>query len=591
MITVGEKFLPILQTLIEDYVVPAIGAFDDFITRVGGLGQIFDDTVDLVVGFGSAFVNLIDTFLSSSSFRDLFVENIVGMFSEALELVATWGVDFGKLIGTIAELLWEPISFAFGLIWEPIKTTAVSGINAAGEAIEIGINAIIDKVNTVAGALGVELERVDFTPITVDAPRSIEDRYEEMKVNVAAKWEKVGDAATTMAGNLTAGTEALGASTEQVFAQMETVVDDRTKAIAKKYTDNVAVVVKEAEKTGKESGKAIVDSTSAELQTQASKDRLARRGEKLGGWFGAGVVRSVTDKTKDLGSLLRVPDMASGIGDLFDGAGGMANVIGDKFGGALSAGLEIVKSDDKLKAVATALGGVVGGIIGGPAGAMIGQLAGEAIGNLGAIFGSKGRAESRKSVIGEIFESVGQGDLANFGAFNNLGRTLDNAGSARLTARAIASSFGIEYDQAVDLINIFRTLKGGRDKLSDKQERLLAEFNELLGANEAAAQLDRAQTSLVKSAVGFSGMVNKPTMFLAGEEGPERVQINPGGSIGGGSMGGMSFNFTINAWDSHSMKATVEREVLPMILDGIRDRSRRGQGIMHENGVIPERRV
>ena len=592
MITVGEKFLPILQTLIEDHVVPAITSFNEFIDSVGGLGQMFTDAVDLVAGFGKTYLTLIDTFFSDSTFRTSYIENIVGMFSEALELVATWGVDFGKLIGTIAELLWEPISFAFGLIWEPIKTTAVSGINAAGEAIEIGINAIIDKVNTVAGALGVELERVDFTPIAVDAPRSIEERYAEMKTNVAARWEEVGAAATKMSDDLTRDTEAVGTAAENVFVQIGSVVDEHTKEIAAKYKSNVTVAIVEAsEKAGTAGGEAVVEESSAALQTTEAKESYARRGEKLGEWFGAGLVRSAKSKTKDLGNMLRVPDMASSIGDVFGGAGDMANTIGDKFGGALSAGLDIAQSDDKLKAAATALGGVVGGIIGGPAGAMIGQLAGEALGKLGAIFGSKGRAESRKDVIGEIFESVGQGDLANFAAFNNLKRTLDNAGSARMTAQAIASSFGIEYDQAVDLINIFRTLKGGRDKLSEKQERLLAEFNALLGADEAEAQLARAQKSLVKSATGFSGMVSKPTMFLAGEEGPEHVQINPGGSIGGGSMGGMSFTFNINAIDSAGVAAFIERQAMPMILDGIRDRSRRGEGIIHDNGIIPDRRV
>ena len=436
MITVGEKFLPILQTLIEDYVVPAIGAFDDFITRVGGLGQIFDDTVDLVVGFGSAFVNLIDTFLSSSSFRDLFVENIVGMFDEVLTLFVNYWTNIGALLESYALLIWEPIKFYFGVIWQPIRDLAVAGINLAGEAIATGINAIIDKINTVAGALGYELERVDFTPITVDAPRTIEDRYEEMKTNVAQRWEEVGDAASKMVTDMTADTEALGVASEGMFTQLESVVDDKTKKIAAKYKSNVTVAIVEAsEKAGTAGGEAVVEESSAALQTTEAKESYARRGEKLGEWFGAGLVRSAKSKTKDLGNMLRVPDMASSIGDVFGGAGDMANTIGDKFGGALSAGLDIAQSDDKLKAAATALGGVVGGIIGGPAGAMIGQLAGEALGKLGAIFGSKGRAESRKDVIGEIFESVGQGDLANFAAFNNLKRTLDNAGSARMTAR------------------------------------------------------------------------------------------------------------------------------------------------------------
>src|SRR3990167_4421741 len=40
---------------------------------------------------------------------------------------------------------------------------------------------------------------------------------------------------------------------------------------------------------------------------------------------------------------------------------------------------------------------------------------------------------------------------------------------------------------------------------------------------------------MISAATGFNGMVNKPTMFLAGEAGPESVYISPnGGSNGGG---------------------------------------------------------
>ena len=39
---------------------------------------------------------------------------------------------------------------------------------------------------------------------------------------------------------------------------------------------------------------------------------------------------------------------------------------------------------------------------------------------------------------------------------------------------------------------------------------------------------------MIKAATGFSGMVNKPTVFLAGEAGPESVSISPNGGKGGG---------------------------------------------------------
>jgi hypothetical protein len=38
------------------------------------------------------------------------------------------------------------------------------------------------------------------------------------------------------------------------------------------------------------------------------------------------------------------------------------------------------------------------------------------------------------------------------------------------------------------------------------------------------------------AADGFNGMVNKPTMFLAGEAGSEHVSITPSGGSGGGGI-------------------------------------------------------
>jgi hypothetical protein len=51
----------------------------------------------------------------------------------------------------------------------------------------------------------------------------------------------------------------------------------------------------------------------------------------------------------------------------------------------------------------------------------------------------------------------------------------------------------------------------------------------------AAITLPRINIPLVAAANGFDGMVNKPTMFLAGEAGPEHVTVTPSGRPGGGA--------------------------------------------------------
>ena len=566
MITVGEEFIPVLSSLVKDYVTPAIRAFSDFMENVGGLGQLFDDAVDLVVGFGKGYFKVIDNIFSNSSYRESFIGLLGSIFDGAVTLVTNFASNAGTVIWEFAQVVWEPIKFGFSLIWEPIKAFAVKGINAVGEAFTTGINAIIDKVNTIGEALGITIERVDFTPLTEDAPKSVEDRWADMKTNMSSHWDAMSNASSQLADDIIKDSADFSKSTDAVWDEIVAEVDDSTKSIAQKYEKNTLKAMEKAsKKSGKKQGKEMGKAASDELQSQGIKDEFNRRGDKLGGWFGAGFAKSIGDK------------MSAGMGK------------------GMSAGMDLLKSDNKLATAANALGGVVGGLIGGPIGAMVGQMAGDALGKLGAIFGGKGRAESRKDVIGEIHESIGQGDLANFAAFNNLKRTLDNAGSARMTADAIATSFGISFDEAVDLINVFRTLKGGgRSNLSKKQTKLLDDMNERLGANEAAAQLERAQLSLVGAADGFSGVVNRPTVFLTGEGGrPEHVQVTPMGGGGGGQFmgGGDTFNFFLTSLGQKDTRDVVENELMPMIVEQLQTRSRFGDNIMHSDGVIQDKAI
>jgi len=69
---------------------------------------------------------------------------------------------------------------------------------------------------------------------------------------------------------------------------------------------------------------------------------------------------------------------------------------------------------------------------------------------------------------------------------------------------------------------------------------------------------DPTQVGGIAAANGFNGMVNKPTMFLAGERGSEHVQVTPHGR----SSGGTTVNITIgnmsgNANDLNKLRSTI----------------------------------
>ena len=65
----------------------------------------------------------------------------------------------------------------------------------------------------------------------------------------------------------------------------------------------------------------------------------------------------------------------------------------------------------------------------------------------------------------------------------------------------------------------------------------------------------------IRAARGFKGMVNRPTRFLAGEAGPEHVQVTPGASGGQGMAGAkitLIENLTIQATDAKSVQEWLE---------------------------------
>ena len=84
MISVGDQFLPLVRSAIDDYITPAVRAFTDWSNSVGGIGGILGDAADLFIGFGKTIWNVIDTFFGDEGFRSKVWDGIVGTFSTVL---------------------------------------------------------------------------------------------------------------------------------------------------------------------------------------------------------------------------------------------------------------------------------------------------------------------------------------------------------------------------------------------------------------------------------------------------------------------------------------------------------------------------
>ena len=90
---------------------------------------------------------------------------------------------------------------------------------------------------------------------------------------------------------------------------------------------------------------------------------------------------------------------------------------------------------------------------------------------------------------------------------------------------------------------------------------------------------------------GFHGVVNRPTTILAGEAGPEAVNISPlsaGASTGVSGAGGTSmvFNFSISTPNVQSMKQWVENELFDLIATKMRRESFARRPLMSSKALI-----
>jgi hypothetical protein len=79
---------------------------------------------------------------------------------------------------------------------------------------------------------------------------------------------------------------------------------------------------------------------------------------------------------------------------------------------------------------------------------------------------------------------------------------------------------------------------------------------------------------------------------LAGEEGPEQVNITPASRMRGGFAGSggnnYHFNFSVSAIDEKSVKSFIETDAKDFIVNMLQRESTRGRSVMYNTGLVAD---
>ncbi len=584
-ISVGEHIVPMASALINDFLLPAVTNTNEFIKSVGGFGQMFSDALAVIVGFKNTAINVLNELLNNADFAKNFLGNIGGIFKAGLNLVTNFyfgtsgqGGWYGITI-ELAKIVWEPLKQAFLAFWDFIKQPLVDGVNFISQSFATGINGIIDSFNDLGEYIGVTIDQIDFDPITVDASKTFKERWSEGSANVRQSLDNIKGFASDMGDALEADTNRVTGAIAETAESASHLVDEGMSEVIVKY-----------------------DQVIGRVEDSAKDD-----GEKIGEELGEGVQEGFVPKIDVVGT-----EVSNTLTDrLKQNFGDKKAEIGKSLQDAMVEGI----STGDFESSFASLGQTIGGIIGGPLGAVVGGKLAQAASSL--IFNTGPSAAQRATgAFGAILQGfeAASGALAETGGFqgalegiyNRKGEVVNATGVAKLAEQFQA--FGLTDDATrLLLFNLIPKLRRGDKLPSGELRKVQDELREALITQEIAdiSAAERARTfeegitgeaerrlGLTEAANGYNGMVGGPTLFLAGEQGPEHVNITPASRMRGGFVGSggnnFHFNFSVSAIDEKSVKGFIETDAKDFIVNMLQRESTRGRSVMYNTGLVAD---
>ncbi|MAB57681.1 MAG: phage tail tape measure protein [Aequorivita sp.] len=582
-ISVGEELLPAANTIINDFLMPAMQATNNFIRSFGGFGEMFKATKELFTAFVNTGKNIFNELFSSPDFAEEFLGNLVGLFKAGAEMFVNFHNGMTKIWKEAGKIIWEPFKQSFLALWDFIKMPLVSGINNIKLMFVKGANAIIEEFNNLGEVFGLTIDKIDFTPITVEAPKTFKERWAEGTENVGNSIDKIKDIANDMAVTFGEDADKVVGAMEKTVESASHLVDDDLDRTLDAFSNATKTMEVEAKKDGKVIGKNLggeIKNTLVDNMPQkgflSSKIEL---GKNLLGSFG----EQFGDKSKGIGSVL---------GNAFKGG-----MNGSSFKQVISAA---------ATQVGTMLAGPIGGLVAGGLAKVMSGVFGK---------GSKAkramaRADTNIGILedafargGGDFNFVSGEDVRSIEGYNTRGLK-DNATGYAIANKLVKEEGFTQSEARLLVFNILPKLAKGQ-KLPAKETRLVNKAFRNLSVRRKAEELldeERAENfedsveadamKLNKAAGGYEGMVGSPTMFLAGEAGPEHVSITPSSRMRGGFQGGgggnMHFNFNVSSIDSKGVREFLETDAKDILLNVLQRESARGRSVIYDTGITTD---
>ena len=106
------------------------------------------------------------------------VTSAAAAFDETLVAWDNWNKTTELLAKTTAGVLFEPLALAGRIVWARIEYAARISWNAIGEDVTWLVNEMINEFNRFGGRVGLVVDNIDFSPLTIEAPKTLREEWD-----------------------------------------------------------------------------------------------------------------------------------------------------------------------------------------------------------------------------------------------------------------------------------------------------------------------------------------------------------------------------------------------------------------------------
>jgi TP901 family phage tail tape measure protein len=603
MIKLGMSVGPAFNNFVKTSMIPLVEKTTEFIEVGGGIGPMFDDALTSIKGFKNSAILVLDEFFANPDFRTQFLGNLGDTIVAALTAYGTYLLNLTSLTISVAKTLFVPYQTAWKLVWDWINPYTVGILNTIGENATAAFNGIIRGINDFSEHIGITIAEIDWTPLIETAPRTASEVWSEFKNDTKAAIDEVVDKATTLVTEVGEGSAEVAGEIKKTIDTIAPHASEELVEVKRKYDGTTRELAEESnakgEAIGKALGEGVTDGFAPEVEVKIEVP------DDPNSW------RSMVDSLKGI-------PIASFFQEKFGSIFSEAGVVGQ----AMVQGMEgIIQGQSFGQAVAQAAQ-TIGMAIGGPLGSAIAVVS---RGVLSAL--APASLVERKKFEGyaeEVAFAVEMGGIGKLSMSTDKGRDLREeqrryARGGRGTKQTLRRTFAEELQEQFGkdregefYLNPGRALSLAEALLTDQiygeaGEPLTQIIRDVIISSTADELVEEEKRKRFKSMIsdeamsragitaaanGYSGMVSEPTLFLAGEAGPEMVDITPTSRMEGGFSGSgganFHFNFSVNTIDEQGVKSFIEQDAKPFIVQMLNRESTRGSTVMYSTGLTTD---